>query len=146
MQSIIGNKIKKQLVSRRKIASPCCGDRDRSRDVRRSHSPLKLEPLEAGGRGRSWCRCFLDVARCVVVVCCGKYLPYRMILRRSSRYGMLVLGTYLCEDVILLISLVFRWFYYLKTIMHRKELVSKKNKRSICSRSGKFCLLGRHLV
>jgi hypothetical protein len=69
---IIVNKIKKQLVLRKKIASPCCGDRDRSRDIRRSHSPVNLEPLEAGGRGRSWCRCFLEVVRCVVVVCCGK--------------------------------------------------------------------------
>ena len=56
---IIVNKIKKKLVSHLKIASPCCGDRDRSRDIRRSHSPVNLEPLEAGGRGRSWCRCFL---------------------------------------------------------------------------------------
>jgi len=61
---IIVNKIKKQLVLRKKIASPCCGDRDRSRDIRRSHSPVNLEPLEAGGRGRSWCRCFFKTERC----------------------------------------------------------------------------------
>ena len=64
---IIVNKIKKHLVSCKKIASPCCGGRDRSRDVRRSHSPVKLKPLEAGGR-RSWFRCFLEVAG---AVCCG---------------------------------------------------------------------------
>ena len=68
---IIGNKIKKKLVSRIKIASPCCGDQDRSCDIRRLHSPIKLEPLEAGGQERSWCWCFLEVVRCVVVVCCG---------------------------------------------------------------------------
>ena len=34
------------------MASPDCDDRDRSRDVRRSHSPLKLKPLGAGGLWR----------------------------------------------------------------------------------------------
>jgi hypothetical protein len=38
-------------VSSIKSTSPCCNDRDRSRKVQQSHSPVKLEPLEAGGLG-----------------------------------------------------------------------------------------------
>jgi hypothetical protein len=75
---IIVNKIKKQLVSCKKIASPYCGDRYRSRDVRRSHSPVKSKPLEVGGRGRSWCWCFLKVARCGVLWLCVVGSIYRM--------------------------------------------------------------------
>jgi hypothetical protein len=38
--------------------------------VRRLHSPLHVKLLEAGRWGRSWCLWFLQVVRCVVVVCC----------------------------------------------------------------------------
>ena len=55
---IIVNKTKDELDSSIKITSPHRNDRDRSLDVRRSHLPLKLEPVEAGGSWRSWCRCF----------------------------------------------------------------------------------------
>ena len=37
---------------------PCCTDYAQSRVVQQSHLPVKLKPLEASGRGRSWCRCF----------------------------------------------------------------------------------------
>ena len=66
---IIVKKIKwKQFVSCKKIAFPYCGDRYQLHDVWRSHLPVKLKPLEAGGQGRSWCWCFLEVAG---AVCCG---------------------------------------------------------------------------
>ena len=55
---IIVNKTKDELDSSIKITSPHRNDRDRSLNVRRSHLPLKLEPVEAGGSWRSWCRCF----------------------------------------------------------------------------------------
>ena len=64
---IIVNKIKDELDSSIKITSPHRNHRDRSRDVRRSHLPLKLEPVEASGSWRSWCRCFFSFP----VMCCG---------------------------------------------------------------------------
>jgi hypothetical protein len=55
---IIVNKIRNELILSIKITSPDRNDRDRSRDARRSHLPLKLEPVEAGRLWRSWCQCF----------------------------------------------------------------------------------------
>ncbi len=59
------------------------------RIVRQSHSPLHAKPLEAGGWGRSWCLCFLEVVRCVVVVCwemvfcaCSDFVTRRWCLAR----------------------------------------------------------------
>ncbi len=63
---IIVNKIRNELISSIKIASPHRNHRNRSHNVRRLHLPLKLEPLEAGGLWRSWCRCFF-VFLCVCV-------------------------------------------------------------------------------
>ncbi len=68
--------IKEKLVSRKKIALPCCGYWYWLRNIRRSHSPVKLEPLEAGGRGRSWCWCFLEVVRRVLWWCVVSRLVY----------------------------------------------------------------------
>jgi hypothetical protein len=62
----IVNKIKKLLVLSIKITSPCGNDRGQLRNVRRLHSPLKLEPLEASGWGGPWWSCFV----CFLVVCC----------------------------------------------------------------------------
>ena len=55
---IIVNKIRNELISSIKIRSPHRNRRSRSRDVRRSHLPFKLEPVEAGRSWQSWCRCF----------------------------------------------------------------------------------------
>ena len=61
------NKIKVLLVSSIKITSPDRDDCDQLRDVRRSHSPVKLEPLGAGGLREPWWRCFFfqHVGLCV---------------------------------------------------------------------------------
>ena len=68
---IIVNEIRNQLLSSIKITSPDRNDQDRSRDVRRSHLPFKLEPVEAGGLWRPWCRCFYYFWHvCCVVLCC----------------------------------------------------------------------------
>ncbi len=55
---IIVNKIRNELISSIKIRSPHRNRRSQSRNVRRSHLPFKLEPVEAGGSWQSWCRCF----------------------------------------------------------------------------------------
>ncbi len=60
------NKITEQLVLSIKVTLPCCNDRDQSRDVRRLHSPVKLEPLEAGSLGGTMVMVFM-----FYVVCCG---------------------------------------------------------------------------
>jgi len=65
---IIVNKIKKKLVSRLKIASPCCGDQDQSCDIQRSHSPVKLKPLGAGRLGEIMVLMFFFFT-CVFVLC-----------------------------------------------------------------------------
>jgi hypothetical protein len=53
---IIVNKITEQLVLFIKVTSPCCNDCDQSCNVLQLHSPVKLEPQEAGGigMGGSW--------------------------------------------------------------------------------------------
>jgi len=56
---ILVNKIKNLLVWSIKVPLPDCNDRDRPRDVRRSHSPVKLELPGAGGLGGPWWRFFL---------------------------------------------------------------------------------------
>ena len=73
----------------KKNASPYCGDRYRSHDVQRSHSPVKLKPLEAGRR-RSWFQCFLEVAG---AVCCGCVLweVFTVYVCSVSRYGTILL-------------------------------------------------------
>jgi hypothetical protein len=48
---IIVNKMKVLLVTSIKITLPDRDDRDRSGDVRRSHSPVELKPPGAGGLG-----------------------------------------------------------------------------------------------
>jgi hypothetical protein len=50
------------------MASPDRDDCDQSRDLWRSYSPVKLEPLEAGGLWGPWCQCFV-VLLLVVVLC-----------------------------------------------------------------------------
>ena len=47
------------------MASPDRDDRDRSQDVRRSHSPLKLEPLGAGGLWKAMVPMFCCLWDCV---------------------------------------------------------------------------------
>ena len=70
-QRIIVNKIKDFLVASIKITSPDRNDRDRSRDIRRSHSPLKMKPLGAGGLGEIMVSMFFFrlVFLCCVCVC-----------------------------------------------------------------------------
>jgi hypothetical protein len=51
---IIVNKVKEQLVLLIKVTLPCYDDHDQLRDVRQLHSPVKLEPLEAGSLGGPW--------------------------------------------------------------------------------------------
>ncbi len=71
---------------------PCCDDCDRLRNIRQLYSPVKLEPLEAGGLGGPWWRCF-----CVVVVrCC--VCKRRLVLRcppLALYYNILYYGTIL---------------------------------------------------
>ena len=64
---ILVNKIENLLVSSIKITSPDRDDRDRSRDVRRSHLPLKLKPLGAGGLWRAMVPLFCCFLTCGVV-------------------------------------------------------------------------------
>jgi hypothetical protein len=58
------------LVLSIKITSPDRNDRDRSRDVRRSHSPVKLDPLGASGLWRAMVTmfCCLWGAVCVLAL------------------------------------------------------------------------------
>ena len=65
--SKIVTKIKDLLVTSIKMASPDRDDRDRSRDVRRSHLPLKLKPLGAGGLWRAMVQLFYCFLTCGVV-------------------------------------------------------------------------------
>ena len=60
-------KIKDLLVTSIKMASPDRDDRDQSRDVRRSHLPLKLKPLGAGGLWRAMVQLFYCFLTCGVV-------------------------------------------------------------------------------
>ena len=64
---IIVNKIKNMLISLLKNASPCCRDCAPPCNIWRSHSPINLKLMEAGGPGGSWCRCFF---RCAACMCC----------------------------------------------------------------------------
>ncbi len=93
---IIVNKITEQLVLSIKVTSPCCNDCDQSRDVRRLHSPVKLEPLEAGSLGGPWWWCFMFYVVCCVLFCVqeaidswvsavGSYLKYNI-----SYYGIIL--------------------------------------------------------
>ncbi len=68
------------LVSSIKITSLCCVDWDQSRNTRRSHSPMKLKPLEASGRGRLLCQCFFCGVVLVVCNC--------MMYHRSFKLGV----------------------------------------------------------
>ena len=53
------NKIENELVSLKKIASLCCAGHVPPWNVGRSHSPINLKPLEAGGWGGLWCWCYM---------------------------------------------------------------------------------------
>jgi len=62
------NKRKNELILYIRISSPYCGDHTPPWGIEQSHSPLKLKLLEVdGGRGGSWCPCFLGV---LLVACC----------------------------------------------------------------------------
>ena len=89
---IIVNKIKKKLVSRLKIASPCCGDQDQSCDIQRSHSPVKLKPLGAGGLGEINVSMFFY--RLVFCVLCFVCFAHRVVRgeRRENSIRPLVSG------------------------------------------------------
>ena len=63
---IIVNKIENKLVLLKNITSPCCGDRGRLHNLWRLHSPMQLNPLEAGGRGGVMVSVFFYV----LLVCC----------------------------------------------------------------------------
>jgi hypothetical protein len=65
--------MKNGLITLWKIASPCCKDRASPWDAGRSHSPINLKLLEAGGQGGSWCQCFLCVCCLLFVVLCTKW-------------------------------------------------------------------------
>ncbi len=67
------------------MASPDRDDRDRSRDVRRSHSPVKLEPLGAGGLWRAMVPMFCCFFACCCVVC-------SYVVREKSNIRLLVSG------------------------------------------------------
>ena len=54
------------LISLEKIRSPCCRDNEPLYDVKRSHSPIKLKSLEAGGGGDHGVGVFLGVLLFVV--------------------------------------------------------------------------------
>jgi hypothetical protein len=70
------------------MASPDHDDRDRSRDVRRSHSPLKLEPLGAGGLWRAMVPMFY-----CIFACCGCVLLRRApVSERGEILGRWSLG------------------------------------------------------
>ncbi len=66
---IIVNEITEQSVLSIKVTLPCCNDRDRSCNVRQSHSPVKLEPPEARSLGGPWWQCFLFFVVCCVLLC-----------------------------------------------------------------------------
>ncbi len=68
---IIVKYIKEKLVLSIKSTLPCCNDRDRLCDIRQLHSPVKLEPLEAGGLGDNGdgVLCFLLCVVCCVLLC-----------------------------------------------------------------------------
>ena len=109
-----------------KNTSLCCNDCDWSRNVRRLHSPVKLEPLEAGSLGRPWWRCCMlflvlwVVCNCVLVVMCSrggwflgdKYF-YRTIFFHSIILPSMVLsGQYLCNHLKKLLSTrICQWQY-----------------------------------
>ncbi len=73
---IIVNKITEQLFLSIKVTSPCCDDLDQSRNVRRLHSPVKLEPLEASSLGGPWWWCFLFSVVCCVLLCVQEAVGY----------------------------------------------------------------------
>ncbi len=69
LHRIILNKILEQLVLSMKVTSLCCNDCDQLRDVRWLHSPVNMEPLEAGGLGGPWWWCFTFYVVCCVLLC-----------------------------------------------------------------------------
>ena len=72
----------------RKIISPCCADRDRSRNIQTSHSPVEFEPLEGGGMGGPWCRCsvaFLVVSCVFLLERGGRFLRVRRWSQEGSK-------------------------------------------------------------
>ncbi len=87
---IVVNKIKVLLVSSIKITSPDRDDCDRIRDVRRSHSPVKLEPLGAGWLWRTMVTmfCCLWGVVCVCLLSPARGGERREILGRWSLLGL----------------------------------------------------------
>ena len=79
----IVNKIKDLLFSSIKVTSLNRNDRDRSRDVGRSHSPVELEPPGAGGLGGPWWRCFVVFW---LVGLCERVLALREEERGEKKY------------------------------------------------------------
>ncbi len=69
---IIVNQIKNMLISSIKNTLPCSNDCALPLAIGRFHLPLKLEPLEANGRGGSWwwCYMFFFSVCCVLCVVC----------------------------------------------------------------------------
>ena len=86
---MIVNKIKNLLVSLKKVASMHCNDYYRSRNVRRSHSPVKLEPPGAGGLGGPW---WQDFCLFLVFCCVLLHLSCTMSLWEKGSIRPLVSG------------------------------------------------------